>query len=108
GHAIEPPTPGGVLESPHGTYSDHWGVRPARPGGVDDRRRRAARYVVFLVSFMRAALPRRARRKYSFARRTRAERTTSTFAIVGECSGKIRSTPWPKETLRTVNDARTP
>ena len=42
------------------------------------------------------------------ARRTRAERTRSTFAIVGECSGKIRSTPCPNETLRTVNDARAP
>src|SRR5262245_19369914 len=28
--------------------------------------------------------------------------------MVGECSGKMRSTPWPKETLRTVNDARVP
>src|ERR1043165_2712544 len=59
-------------------------------------------------SFMRAALPFRSRRKYSLARRTRAERTTSTFAIVGECSGKIRSTPWPKDTFRTVKLARAP
>src|SRR5687767_6111732 len=28
--------------------------------------------------------------------------------MIGECSGKIRSTPWPNDTLRTVNDARTP
>src|SRR2546423_1221013 len=32
----------------------------------------------------------------------------STFWIVGECSGKMRSTPWPNETFRTVNDARVP
>src|SRR5215207_2399191 len=57
---------------------------------------------------MRAAFPFRFLRKYSFARRTRAERTTSTLAIVGECRGKMRSTPWPNETLRTVKEARTP
>ena len=57
---------------------------------------------------MRAALPFRSRRKYSLARRTRADRTTSTLAIVGECSGKMRSTPWPNDTLRTVNEARVP
>src|SRR4051794_7152977 len=28
--------------------------------------------------------------------------------MVGECSGKMRSTPWPNETLRTVNEARVP
>src|SRR3990170_1410147 len=28
--------------------------------------------------------------------------------MIGECSGKMRSTPWPNDTLRTVNDARTP
>src|SRR5439155_15390067 len=28
--------------------------------------------------------------------------------MVGECSGKMRSTPWPNETFRTVNDARVP
>src|SRR5918995_6695175 len=60
------------------------------------------------VSFILAALPFRLRRKYSFARRTRADRTTSTLAIDGECIGKMRSTPWPKETLRTVNDDRIP
>src|SRR5688500_13320466 len=32
----------------------------------------------------------------------------STLAIVGECSGKMRSTPCPNETLRTVNEARDP
>src|SRR5215213_9145640 len=63
---------------------------------------------VRLVSFMRAAFPFKLRRKYSFARRTRAERTTSTLEIVGEWSGKIRSTPWPNDTLRTVNEARVP
>src|SRR5687768_7006113 len=62
----------------------------------------------FFVSFILAALPFSSRRKYSLARRTRAERTRSTFAIVGECSGKIRSTPCPNETLRTVNDERAP
>ena len=29
-------------------------------------------------------------------------------AMVGECSGKMRSTPWPNDTLRTVNEARVP
>ncbi len=38
------------------------------------------------------------------ARRTLAERTTSIFWMIGECSGKMRSTPWPNDTLRTVND----
>src|SRR5436309_1226668 len=33
---------------------------------------------------------------------------TSTFWIVGECSGKMRSTPWPNDTLRTVKVARVP
>src|SRR5437762_13134843 len=28
--------------------------------------------------------------------------------MVGECSGKMRSTPWPNETFRTVKDARVP
>src|SRR6478672_7885202 len=28
--------------------------------------------------------------------------------MIGECSGKMRSTPWPNDTLRTVNDARVP
>src|SRR5687767_12319888 len=28
--------------------------------------------------------------------------------MTGECSGKIRSTPWPNDILRTVNEARTP
>src|SRR5687767_12341948 len=28
--------------------------------------------------------------------------------MIGECNGKIRSTPWPNDTLRTVNEARTP
>src|SRR5258706_10400278 len=65
-------------------------------------------YCALLVSFILAAFPFSSRRKYSFARRTRADRTTSTLAIVGECSGKMRSTPWPNETLRTVNDARAP
>src|SRR6185295_1135011 len=37
-----------------------------------------------------------------------ADRMTSTFWIVGECKGKIRSTPCPNDTLRTVNDARVP
>src|SRR6185503_3332338 len=45
---------------------------------------------------------------YSLARRTRADRVTSTFWIVGEWSGRIRSTPWPNDTFRTVNDARVP
>src|SRR5438093_9104523 len=57
---------------------------------------------------MRAALPFRSRRSYSFARRTFADFVTSTFWIVGECRGKMRSTPWPNDTLRTVNDARVP
>src|SRR5262249_41731288 len=60
------------------------------------------------VSFMRAALPFRSRRKYSFARRTFAVRSTSILSMTGECSGKIRSTPWPNDTLRTVNVARAP
>ena len=51
---------------------------------------------------MRAAFPFSSRRKYSLARRTRAERTRSTFAIVGECNGKMRSTPWPNDTFLTV------
>ena len=42
------------------------------------------------------------------ARRTFDDRITSIFAMVGECSGKMRSTPWPNDTLRTVNDARVP
>ena len=37
-----------------------------------------------------------------------AERITSTLSMVGEWSGKMRSTPWPNDTLRTVKDARTP
>src|SRR5688572_4929950 len=65
-------------------------------------------FQAFFVSFILAALPFSSRRKYSLARRTRAERTRSTFAIVGEWSGKIRSTPCPNETLRTVNDERAP
>src|SRR4029453_13578257 len=96
--AVEPPTPDGVLEGPHRAHTDH--MSDLEPGTWN--------YWVRLVSFMRAALPLRSRRKYSLARRTRADRMTSTFAIVGECSGKMRSTPWPKETLRTVNDARRP
>ena len=28
--------------------------------------------------------------------------------MIGECSGKMRSTPWPNDTLRTVNVARVP
>src|SRR5690606_29194380 len=60
------------------------------------------------TSLRRAALPRSARRKYSLARRTCALRTTSILSITGEWSGKIRSTPWPNETLRTVMDARVP
>ena len=53
--------------------------------------------------FIRAALPFRSRRKYSFARRTRAERVTSIVSMIGECSGKMRSTPCPNDTFRTVN-----
>ena len=68
----------------------------------------SARRLLLARSFMRAALPFRSRRKYSFARRTFADRTTSTFWMIGECSGKMRSTPWPNDTLRTVNDARAP
>ena len=40
-----------------------------------------------MVSFILAAFPFSSRRKYSLARRTRAARTRSTFAIVGECNG---------------------
>ena len=50
-------------------------------------------YFDFLTSFMRAALPLRSRRKYSLARRTLADRTTSIFWTLGECIGKMRSTP---------------
>ncbi len=96
GDAIEPPTPDGVLEGSHRAHANH-DEHPSR-----------ARPSVRFVSFMRAALPFSSRRKYSFARRTRAERTTSTLAIVGECSGKMRSTPCPNDTLRTVNEARAP
>src|SRR3954469_12386867 len=65
--------------------------------------------VCFLpVSFMRAALPFSSRRKYSLARRTFAVRSTSILSMIGECSGKMRSTPWPNDTLRTVNVARAP
>src|SRR3954468_7649 len=95
GDAIEPPTPDGVLEGPTRTDANH-----AVPGAAQDYAR--------LVSFIRAALPFRFRRKYSLARRTRADRTTSTLAMVGECSGKMRSTPCPNDTLRTVNEARVP
>src|SRR6266436_8402118 len=28
--------------------------------------------------------------------------------MIGECSGNMRSTPWPNEIFRTVNDARAP
>ena len=34
--------------------------------------------------------------------------TTSILSMIGECSGKMRSTPWPNDTLRTVNVARAP
>ena len=64
--------------------------------------------LVRFCSFMRAALPRRSRRKVSLARLTSAPRMTSILSTVGECSGKMRSTPWPNDTLRTVNDARVP
>src|SRR5688500_6601534 len=57
---------------------------------------------------MRAALPFRSRRKYSLARRTLAPRRISILSTVGECNGKMRSTPWPNDTLRTVNVARAP
>ena len=36
-------------------------------------------------------------------RRTWPERRTSIFSMRGECRGIIRSTPMPKEILRTVN-----
>src|SRR5712691_11307044 len=59
-------------------------------------------------SRMRAALPARRRRKYSFARRTRPLRTSSTSAMAGECRGKMRSTPTPAEILRTVKVSSMP
>ncbi len=34
--------------------------------------------------------------------------STSIFSIFGECTGKVRSTPTPKEILRTVNVSRAP
>src|SRR6202042_3451818 len=34
--------------------------------------------------------------------------TTSVLAMIGECTGNVRSTPTPKLTLRTVNVSRTP
>jgi len=37
-----------------------------------------------------------------------AERVISTFEIVGECSGKMRSTPCPNDTLRTVKGSARP
>src|SRR5258706_7710782 len=90
GDAMEPETPQGVLQGPHRAHFDH------------------GSYCALLVSFILAAFPFSSRRKYSFARRTRADLTTSTLAIVGECSGKMRSTPCPNDTFRTVNDARAP
>ena len=42
------------------------------------------------------------------ARRTSPRVTTSIFDTIGECTGKVRSTPTPKLTLRTVNVSRMP
>ena len=53
-------------------------------------------------SAIQAERPRKARRKYSLARRTRPIRETSILAIFGECSGNTRSTPSPKEIFLTV------
>ena len=41
------------------------------------------------------------------ARRTSPRVTTSILATIGECTGKVRSTPTPKLTLRTVKVSRT-
>ena len=40
------------------------------------------------------------------ARRTSPRVTTSILAMIGECTGNVRSTPTPKLTLRTVNVSR--
>src|SRR3954454_1930299 len=42
------------------------------------------------------------------ARRTSPRVTTSIFSTTGVCTGKVRSTPTPKLTLRTVKVSRTP
>ena len=97
GDAVEPQPPDRVLERSEGADLDHGG------GG-----RLLGRRLLLLASFMRAALPFSSRRKYSLARRTRAVRMTSILSMIGECSGKMRSTPWPNDTLRTVNVARVP
>src|SRR3954454_6627423 len=57
---------------------------------------------------MRACLPTLSRRKYSLARRTSPRAETSIFSILGECTGNVRSTPTPKDCLRTVKVSRTP
>src|SRR5699024_1195973 len=44
----------------------------------------------------------------SFARRTTPRLATSILSMVGECSGKVRSMPTPKEDLRTVKVSRIP
>ena len=114
GYAIEPPTPHGVFEGPHRMHSNHGELPtpndqlPEALGNRESGVGNSTASVWCVVSFILAALPFRLRRKYSLARRTRADRTTSTLAIDGECSGKMRSTPWPNDTLRTVNDARAP
>ena len=40
------------------------------------------------------------------ARRTSPRAATSIFSIFGECSGNVRSTPTPKDCLRTVKVSR--
>src|SRR5262245_34300685 len=97
GDQIESQPPDRIFKRPESADFDHRQVAPS------------AQTVCFLAaSFIRAAFPFSSRRKYSLARRTRAVRTTSILSMIGECSGKIRSTPWPNDTLRTVNVARAP
>ena len=45
---------------------------------------------------------------FEVARRTRAARPISILAMEGECNGKMRSTPCPNETFRTVKVPRHP
>jgi len=57
-------------------------------------------FILLEISF--AAL---SRMKYSFDRRVFDRRNTSILSIIGECRGKIRSTPHPFDDFRTVKVA---
>ena len=78
GHVHEPDAAQRVLERAHGgdaSHMRHGRLERSGPATLPVRLLR----LWLALSFMRAALPFRSRRKYSLARRTLADRITSTF-----------------------------